>query len=53
MSHKLSDYEDVVTGFQVAGGIVIALGIGFILSALGSYMLSRRLGLLEPAPHRP
>jgi hypothetical protein len=42
--------EDVVTGFQVTGGIVMALGIGFILSALGSYLLSRRLGLMDPAP---
>jgi len=50
VSYKLSDYADAVTGFQVAGGIVIALGIGFILSALGSYVLSRRLGLMDPAP---
>ena len=45
---QLSD--DAVTGFQVTGGIVMALGIGFILSALGSYLLSRRLGLMDPAP---
>jgi hypothetical protein len=42
--------EDAITGFQVTGGIVMALGIGFILSALGSYLLSRRLGLMDPAP---
>jgi len=50
VSYQLSSYADAVTGFQVAGGIVIALGVGFILSALGSFLLSRRLGLLEPAP---
>jgi hypothetical protein len=50
VSYKLSNYEDVIAGFQVAGGIVIALGIGFILSALGSFMLSRRLGLMDAPP---
>jgi len=50
VSHQLSNYEDAVTGFQVTGSLVIALGGGFILSALGSYLLSRRLGLMESAP---
>jgi hypothetical protein len=50
VSYKLSNYADAVTGFQVTGGIVIALGLGFILSALGSFMLSRRLGLMDPSP---
>jgi hypothetical protein len=53
VSYKLSEYQDVVTAFQVAGGIVIALGFGFILSALGSYLLSRRLGLLDPSSAPP
>jgi hypothetical protein len=53
VSYRLSDYQDAVTGFQVAGGIVIALGIGFILSAIGSYLLSKRLGLMDPAPAPP
>jgi len=53
VSYKLSNYEDAVTGFQVVGGIVIALGIGFILSSLGSYLISRRLGLMDPAPSPP
>lgn len=39
---------NVVTSFQVAAGLAIALGVGFILSALGSYILSRRLGLIDP-----
>jgi len=50
VASQLSGYEDAVTGFQVTGGVVMALGIGFILSALGSYLLSRRLGLMDPAP---
>jgi hypothetical protein len=50
VSYKLSNYEDVVTGFQVMGGIIIALGIGFILSAFGAFLLSRRLGLTDPSP---
>ncbi len=50
VSYKLSEHADAVTGFQVAGGIVIALGLGFILSALGSFILSRRLGLMDPSP---
>jgi len=50
VSNQLSSYEDAVTGFHVTGVLVIALGIGFILSALGSYLLSRRLGLMEAAP---
>ena len=49
VSYKLAEAE-LVTGFQVAGGIIVALGIGFILSAIGSYLLSRRLGLMDPAP---
>src|SRR5712671_1411787 len=47
VSYRFED-ADAATGFQVAGVLVIALGIGFILSSLGSYILSRRLGLLDP-----
>jgi hypothetical protein len=50
VSYKLSNYEDVITAFQVTGGIIIALGIGFILSAFGAFLLSRRLGLTDPSP---
>jgi len=53
VSYRLSDYQDAVIGFQVTAGIVIALGIGFILSAIGSYLLSKRLGLMDPAPAPP
>jgi len=52
VAHGLHD-EQAVTGFVVAGILVIALGLGFILSAIGSYILSRRLGLLEQAPTSP
>jgi len=50
VSHQVSSYDDAVTGFQVFGVLVIALGGGFILSALGSYLISRRLGLMESLP---
>jgi hypothetical protein len=50
VSYQLSDFPEGITTFQVIGGIIIALGIGFILSALGSFLLSRRLGLMDPAP---
>lgn len=34
--------------FMVIGVLTIALGAGFIMSAVAAYALSRRLGLLEP-----
>jgi hypothetical protein len=34
--------------FMVIGVLTIALGAGFIMSAVAAYVLSRRLGLLEP-----
>jgi hypothetical protein len=52
VAKRLAD-TDAATGFEVAGVLVIALGIGFVLSAIASYILSRRLGLLEPAPPSP
>jgi hypothetical protein len=42
-------------GLWVIGGIVTACGIGFIVSTLASYRLSKTLGLLDggsDAPHR-
>jgi hypothetical protein len=32
---------------MVIGTITLALGVGFIVSAVGAYILSRRLGLLD------
>src|SRR5262245_56659627 len=36
--------------FQVLGVIALALGGGFIMSAVAAYFLSRKLGLLDAAP---
>jgi hypothetical protein len=36
--------------FMVIGVITLALGGGFIVSSLAAYALSRKLGLLDPAP---
>jgi hypothetical protein len=36
--------------FMVIGVITIALGIGFMMSAVAAYVLSRRLGLMESQP---
>jgi hypothetical protein len=41
---------EVSEGFFVVGVIAISLGIGFALSAVAAYVLSRRLGLMA-APH--
>jgi predicted phage tail protein len=41
-------------GFAVAGALSCALGIGFALSAVSSYYLSKSFGLLNgPASHGP
>jgi len=36
--------------FRVLGVLSLALGSGFLASAVAAYALSRRLGLLDPAP---
>jgi uncharacterized membrane protein len=35
------------------GVIGIALGVGFVVSAIISFAISQRLGLIEPAPSAP
>jgi hypothetical protein len=40
--------EDIGQPLALIGVLAIALGIGFILSGGASYVLARRLGLLEP-----
>ena len=40
--------EDAAQPMQVLGALGIAMGIGFILSALISFWISHRLGLIEP-----
>jgi len=36
--------------FRVIGVVTLALGGGFLVSAVAAYALSRKLGLLDPAP---
>lgn len=42
--------EEIGRGVGALGIVLLALGIGFVLSAGVAYGLSRRLGLLEPGP---
>jgi hypothetical protein len=42
--------DETAQFFMVIGVITLALGGGFIVSALAAYGLSRKLGLLDPAP---
>jgi len=45
---------DAVQSFQALGTLGIFLGLGFVVSAVISYVLSKQLGLLEPmAPAAP
>jgi hypothetical protein len=44
--------EDAAQPMQVLGALGIALGIGFILSALISFWISHKLGLIEPPSSR-
>jgi hypothetical protein len=40
--------EDAAQPMQVLGALGIALGVGFVLSALISFWISNKLGLIEP-----
>jgi hypothetical protein len=44
---------EVGPGFWVLGVIATALGVGFILAGAFSFVMSRRLGLLDPVPPLP
>lgn len=44
---------EVGQGLWAIGVLAVALGTGFILASVFSYMMSRRLGLLDPAPQPP
>jgi predicted naringenin-chalcone synthase len=44
--------EEVSQPLFAIGVLVLALGIGFVVSAAASFLLSRRLGLLDPAGSR-
>ncbi len=41
--------EDAVEPLRALGVLGVALGVGFVVSAIISYLISRRLGLIEPA----
>jgi hypothetical protein len=45
----ITEMSEPVSGF---GALVVAIGIGFIVSAVASFFLSHRLGLVPAAPNR-
>jgi hypothetical protein len=46
----LKSVDELAPAFSGFGILAIALGVGFVLSAIIAYILSRRLGLLESPP---
>jgi hypothetical protein len=42
--------QDIAQPLFVVGVLALAIGLGFVLSALVAYVMSRRLGLLDPTP---
>ncbi len=40
-------FGDVAEGFYILGGLIVALGVGFLISAGLSYRLSKAFGLFE------
>jgi hypothetical protein len=45
--------QEVGPGFWVIGVLMTALGVGFILAGAFSFVMTRRLGLLDPVPPLP
>ena len=45
--------DEAAHPLQALGVLAIALGIGFVASAIISYVISKRLGLIEPPPVAP
>ena len=45
--------NDVSQGIQTLGVLAIALGLGFVISAAISFLISRKLGLIETPPQEP
>ncbi|MEO7191457.1 MAG: hypothetical protein ABI051_10425 [Vicinamibacterales bacterium] len=45
-------FEEVGQMLLVLGSLAVSLGIGFVLAAVASYLLSHRLGLLDKTIHR-
>ncbi|MDR3719861.1 MAG: hypothetical protein P4K98_13765 [Bryobacteraceae bacterium] len=50
--HFISDRmrDDVSQPLRALGVLALALGVGFVASAIISYVISKRLGLIEPPP---
>jgi hypothetical protein len=51
VSARVSD--DASQPIHAFGVLAIALGLGFVISAIISFVISRRLGLIEPASRTP
>jgi len=51
ISRQLTD-QDVTQPLFVVGVLALAVGLGFVLSAVIAYALSRRLGLFDQTPLR-
>ena len=47
---KGSVIDEAAQALNVVAVLAVALGIGFVVSALVAYALSRQLGLLDPEP---
>jgi heme/copper-type cytochrome/quinol oxidase subunit 3 len=47
---KASVIEEAAQALNVVAVLAVALGVGFVASALVAYALSRQLGLLESEP---
>jgi hypothetical protein len=48
-----SAFEELADVLRIIATLAMAVGIGFVLSAAVSLVLSRRLGIIEPAPGSP
>lgn len=53
--HFISDRmrDEVSQPLRALGVLALALGVGFVASAIISYVISKRLGLIEPPPAAP
>jgi len=45
--------EDVAQPLRVLGILLLAIGVGFVLSAVIAFLLSRHLGLMRPGVTGP
>jgi len=44
--------DDLADALRIIAGVMTSVGLGFILSAIVSLVLSQRLGLIDAPPHR-